>query len=105
MATEPARAPACTLAGRELADRVDEWQALAATSLTAATATPHGVRLTFRPSTPVVHHLADLVAGERRCCAWAEWTLTSTGEETVVEASAAGGPPVRRLQQLFRVTS
>ncbi len=104
MPIEPNRAPACSLAGPDLATRVEEWQTLAADGLAAREATRLGVRLAFRPDSSVVHHLVDLLDGERRCCGWAEWTLTSTAEAAVVEATTAP-PRVRALHDLFGVTS
>lgn len=104
MPTEPNRAPTCSLAGPDLAGRVEEWQALAASSLVARQATPAGVRLAFRPDRSVVHHLVDLLDGERGCCGWADWTLTSTAAAAVVEATT-DPPGVRTLHDLFGVTS
>lgn len=104
MPTEPNPAPTCSLAGADLTTRVDQWRALAAGSLVAREATPLGVRLAFRPEGQVVHHLVDLLDGERRCCAWAEWTLTSTAEAAVVEATTSP-PQVQALHDLFGVTT
>lgn len=104
MPTEPNAAPACSLAGSALEARIAQWQALAAASLVARESTPRGVRLAFRPEEQVVHELVDLLDGERRCCGWAEWTLTSTAEAAVVEATAAP-PRVQALHDLFGVTS
>ena len=77
---------------------------LAAESLVAREATTHGVRLAFRPKGRVVHSLVDLLDGERRCCGWVEWTLTSTAEAAVVEATTAP-PRLQALHDLFGVTS
>ena len=104
MPTEPKLAPACSLAGPDLATRVEEWQTLAADSLVAREATGMGVRLAFRPDRSVVHHLVDLLDDERRCCGWAEWTLTATEEAAVVEATTAPAQ-VATLHDLFGVTS
>lgn len=103
MPTEPSPVPGCSLAGPDLVTRVAEWQHLSTDSLVAREATPAGVRLAFRPDQSVVHHLVDLLDGERRCCGWAEWTLTSTAAATVVEATA-DPPRVPILHDLFGVT-
>ena len=103
MPTEPNPAPGCSLAGPDLTTRLEEWQTLAAGSLVAREATGVGVRLAFRPERPVVHHLVELIDGERRCCGWAEWTLTSTAEAAVVEATTAPAH-VQALHNLFGVT-
>lgn len=104
MPTEPDPAPACSLTGPDLATRLEKWRALAASSLVAREATDVGVRLAFRAAPSVVHDLVDLVDGERNCCGWARWTLTSTAEAAVVEATTA---PLRvpALHDLFGVAS
>ena len=104
MPTEPNDLPTCSLAGSERAARVERWQALAVVSLVTRAATPRGVRLAFRPETQVVHHLVDLLDGERRCCGWAEWTLTSTAQAAVVEATTSP-PRLQALHDLFGVTT
>ena len=68
MPTEPNRAPACSLAGPDLATRGEEWRRLAADGLVAREATRLGARLAFRPERSVVHDLVDLLDGEHRCC-------------------------------------
>jgi hypothetical protein len=102
--TEPNTAPACSLTGADLATRVHRWQSLAGSSLLAREATDAGVRLAFRPDRAVVHDLVDLLDGERGCCGWAQWSLTSTGERAVVEATTEPRH-VRALHDLFGVIS
>ena len=104
MPAEPNPAPTCSLAGTDFAARVEQWQTLATMSLVAREATPLGVRLAFRPEGQVVHHLADLLDAERRCCSWAAWTLTSTAEAAIVEATTAPSQ-VQALHHLFGVTT
>ena len=91
---------ACTLDDGARAARGDEWRAVVATA--NRDAIPGGVRLRFGSDPTITHRLVDLVAGERACCGWASWMLTSTDDATVVEVTAADdGADV--LQALFEV--
>lgn len=93
---------ACTLDTGERAARGDEWRKIVGTG--ERSAIPDGVRLRFPPSAATTHQLVDLVAGERDCCGWASWTLTSADDATVVEVTAPGDG-AGALQALFEVTS
>jgi hypothetical protein len=93
---------ACTLDAGEQAARGAEWRAVVGTG--QRDAIPGGVRLRFGADPAITHRLVDLVAGERSCCGWASWMLTSTDDATVVEVTAADdGADV--LQALFEVTT
>lgn len=98
----PENAPiACSL--DDLSGREQEWSAVIAAALRTKVATQNGVRLNFAPTPDTAHALLDLVAAERQCCAWAEWTLTSTPAATVVEVTADPGTDV--LHAMFDVRS
>lgn len=93
---------ACSLDDVGKRERGTEWKAVAG-RLRARLATPTGVRLEFDTNLETGHALLDLVAAERACCGWATWTLTSTPDATVIEATAAEpGPSV--LHAMFEVT-
>lgn len=91
---------ACTLEGGAARERAAAWEAVIGAALREREATPTGVRLTFAPDHAATHTLVDLVAGERDCCGWASWTLTTTGAATVVEATTGGGQAAA-LQAMF----
>jgi hypothetical protein len=93
---------ACTLDAGKRSTRGDEWRAVAGTGERSAIS--GGVRLQFRPEAATTHQLVDLVAGERDCCGWASWTLTSSADATVVEVTAPGDGAAA-LQALFEVTT
>ena len=47
--------------------------------------------------------LERLVAGERVCCGWAEWTVSVAEDEIVLMAVASDDPGPEVLRQLFRL--
>jgi hypothetical protein len=103
MSGEDAAAIACSLSAVELRDRTAAWRAISTSALRTKVALSHGVRLTFRPDHMTAHSLLDLIAAERDCCAWASWSLTTTNDATLVEATA-DGPGAATLQAMFEVT-
>lgn len=95
---------ACALDQPRLADRMRQWQQLRPTLRSAPEPRPDGVRLEFDPDPADAHRLLDLVAAERECCGWAEWTLTSTAVSTRLDV-AADGAGVQALHAMFEATS
>lgn len=94
---------ACTLDGREFAEREVSWQDLAQRALVDATATTGGVRLRYRPAPGVQDDLEALAAGERACCRWASWAVTADDGAIVLEATSEGDGVVA-LQRAFLPT-
>lgn len=92
---------ACALEQPQLADRMRSWEQLCEGS-SVVVATPDGVRLDLPPAGAVGHSLLDLVAAERECCGWADWTVTSTASVTRLEVVAEGAGPAA-LHVMFRV--
>lgn len=87
--------PRCDLAGSDMEARVGQWQALAPLVFDR-TRLADGLRVTFRPE--AWQTLAGLVAAERSCCGWAEWSvareegrsvLTVTGPAPAIDQLAA----------------
>ena len=70
MTAEPRsdRPIACSLDAGSLADRVGEWRALVATSVTAVDADPTAVRLSLEPSEAALVAAVDLAQREKQCC-------------------------------------
>jgi hypothetical protein len=64
------------------------WLELAERTTVERLALPNGLRLAFAPGPGVVEMLESLVAVERECCAFAEWTLTKTVLEITAEDDA-----------------
>jgi hypothetical protein len=81
---------ACALTPAGLAVQSARWQRLAARALTERADTAGGVRLVFRPGPGVEADLRALVATERECCPWAEWTVETEDQQVVLSVRAAG---------------
>jgi hypothetical protein len=81
---------ACALTPAGLAAQSARWQRLAARALTERAETADGVRLAFRPGPGVEADLQALVATERECCRWAEWTVETDGQQVVLSVRATG---------------
>jgi hypothetical protein len=81
---------ACTLGADELAAQAERWRRLGARAGLGRVETPHGLRLRFRSAQGVEVELRQLVAVERACCAFADWSLHVDGEEIVLDLAAEG---------------
>lgn len=77
---------ACELEGDALRARWERWRALVARAGAGAADVPGGLQLRFRPEAAA--ELDELVAAERGCCAWAEWSIEGGGDELVLTATA-----------------
>src|SRR5687768_4467652 len=93
---------ACTLNDGDRRTRGDEWRAVVADGLKRREPIERGVRLRFAPDPGIARRLEQLVAGERACCGWAQWSLRRTDEATIVEATAPGDGEAA-LRALFEV--
>jgi hypothetical protein len=90
----------CTLATDDLADQRARWLRLITASAVARDETPTGLRLRFRAGAGVARELEQLVAVERRCCAWATWDL-EPGRGEVALAIGSTGDGVAALHSMF----
>jgi len=77
---------ACALTQDGLAAQRAHWQRLAARALMERADTADGVRL----APGVEAELRALVATERECCPWAEWTVQATAQQVVLRVHATG---------------
>ena len=59
---------ACSLDAGSLADRVDEWRALVATSVVAVEVEPKVVHLVLEPSELALVTAVELAQREKQCC-------------------------------------
>jgi hypothetical protein len=66
------------------------WQRLMAASAVARDEMPDGLRIRFRADAGVAAELAELVATERECCAWASWTVAARADAVVLEIRSQG---------------
>ena len=56
-----------------------------------------------RFGTAAQDELERLVAGERACCGWADWSVSVEADEIVLVATASDEPGPQVLRQLFRL--
>jgi hypothetical protein len=92
---------ACSLEQRQLPERMQRWQALAARAALDIAANERGLRLILRAEAGVEEALDELVALERECCAFADWSVRPTGAEIVLETTGASEESVAAVQAMF----
>jgi hypothetical protein len=90
---------ACSLTQESLTGRRERWSRLAEQALHLHEPTAGGVRLRFRSLPGVAAELDELVAAERECCAFADWSVQRARGELILTASAAGegAPAIREM--------
>jgi len=101
-----AQVPRRPTSKRQLSERRQRWQALAARAELDIAASG-GLRLIFRAEHGVEEELHELAALERECCAFAAWSVRPTGAEIVLEISGASEESVAAVQGMlanFRTT-
>ena len=81
---------ACTLGSSELRSQAARWKSLYAEAGFGRTETGDGMRVHFRRSQEAEHELTALVAVERECCKWAEWTLEADEDDLILEITSTG---------------
>jgi hypothetical protein len=79
---------ACTLVATDLAAQRRRWQELAERTSIERVELPDGLRLVFAAEPGVLHVLEELVAVERECCAFADWTVASRDGTATLEITA-----------------
>ena len=82
---------ACSLERAELADRQDRWLQLGERAGVDLLTTENGLRLLFRAAPGVEGELRQLAELERDCCAFAQWSVHTRGEEVVLDVTATNG--------------
>jgi hypothetical protein len=105
MTTDFGRTPvACTLTSAELAAQRDRWERLAARAMTERSETADGLRICFRPEPGAEDELRELVAVEKECCRWADWTV-EWDDGQIVLAVRAAGDGIAALHGMFTAMS
>jgi hypothetical protein len=92
---------ACLLSTDTRDDRITAWTELIRATCHELTPIDRGIRGRFAPTSQ--DELERLVAGERACCGWADWTVSVEDDEIVLVATAADEPGPQVLRQLFRL--
>ena len=92
---------ACSLQQRQLVERRQRWQALAARAALDIAANERGLRLIFHAERGVEEELSELAALERECCSFADWSVRPTDGEIVLEISGASGESIAAVHGMF----
>jgi hypothetical protein len=92
---------ACSLANADLPDRQERWRQLWRRAAVNAVTTSKGLRLLFRAATDVEAELRQLAELERDCCAFADWSVQTRGEELVLDVTAPTEEGIRAVQTMF----
>lgn len=87
MTTNSADGFSCGLNERDLAEQAERWEAQRSFVVDRARSA-NGFRVMLERSRH--HELAALVATERRCCGWAEWSLADEPAGVVLEVTGPG---------------
>ena len=93
MTTDPAaEVPiACSLDAGSLADRVEEWRALVATSVVTVVAEPTVVRLVLEPTEVALVAAAELAQREKQCCPFFDVAINIGAEERTLSLRVPDG--------------
>jgi hypothetical protein len=92
---------ACALEKDDLRERLERWQALGGRAFAGIVSTSSGLRLIFHADRWVEDELRELVALERKCCAFANWSVHSNQDEVAVDVTAEGDGAVAAVQTMF----
>jgi len=96
---------ACTLGAGDMARRAARWEALTERFLVRTATTRRGVRLVFAADPGVAAELSSLIALERDCCPFANWSVHEHGAELALEVTGDGRDGVAAVRSLFRALS
>jgi hypothetical protein len=81
---------ACSLTTADLAKQARRWKSVARRAMAGRIRTADGVRLRFTPGPGIEEELHALVAVEKECCPWAEWTVHSAADQLTLDVRSAG---------------
>ena len=91
---------ACSLEIAELGDRRDLWGRLAKRALRETRSTTAGVQLVYAGSEETERELRQLVGLEAQCCSFADWRVTRSGGDVLLDVTSAGDG-VTAVRSLF----
>jgi hypothetical protein len=88
--TPPDLAPdiACDLGAAKAATQAERWLRLGREAGRGRAETPDGLQIRFRDEPAAERELRDLVAVERKCCAWARWEVRRAAGELVMRVTS-----------------
>jgi hypothetical protein len=90
---------ACSLEQADPSERRDRWRRLAERAGVGVLTTGAGLRLLFRDRPGVEGELHQLAALERDCCAFADWSVQTRGDDLVLDVTQPAkkaSPPYTR---------
>lgn len=93
MTTDPGTDPpiACSLDAASLADRVDEWRALVATSVVAVETEPTAVHLVLEASSAALVAAVELAQREKQCCPFFDVALDIAAQQRTLSLRVPDG--------------
>jgi hypothetical protein len=92
---------ACSLTEADLVVRRDRWLELAGRGGVEMASTENGLRLTFPGAPGVEGELRQLAELERDCCAFAGWSVRSSGAEVVLDVTAESELGIAAVEGMF----
>ena len=92
---------ACSLERGKMAQQHVRWQALHTRAGIDVVPSGRGIRLSFRRGPGVEEELRKLVALERSCCGFADWSISSDSEQVVLEVTGDSDEAIAAVQAMF----
>lgn len=92
---------ACSLESGAAAQRHARWQALREHALVDAEHIDGGLRLVFRADPGVATELQELVELERKCCAFADWSVQADSKRVALEVSGDSDEAIAAVHGMF----
>ncbi|HXA73063.1 MAG TPA: hypothetical protein VNV83_02345 [Acidimicrobiales bacterium] len=91
MSTDASTPIACSLDSGSLADRVEEWRAMVATSVVRVEAEPAAVHLVLEPSDDALIAAAALAQREKQCCPFFDVAIDIGAQERTLSLRVPEG--------------
>jgi anti-sigma-K factor RskA len=91
MSTDASTPIACNLDAGSLADRVEEWRAMVATSVVRVEAEPAAVHLVLEPSDDALVAAAALAQREKQCCPFFDVAIDIGAQERTLSLRVPEG--------------
>lgn len=82
---------ACSLDAGSLADRVEEWRTLVASSVVEVEAEPTAVHLVLDPSGPALVAAVELAQREKQCCPFFDVVIDIGAQQRTLSLSVPDG--------------
>jgi len=90
----------CSLTATDYRDRQAAWRTVGK-YVTASTAVPGGLRMSFAPARGLADSLTELVRLEGECCAWMAFALSESPDGIGLSITANGVDGERAVRETF----